>query len=75
MGFHTEPTLSGALKKADCTILAVSHNEFKSIKAIDLAAETSRDSVVVDCTGTLEPAEIEKAGLLYRGLGRGLWSR
>jgi len=29
----------------------------------------------VDCTGTLEPAEIEKAGLLYRGLGRGLWSR
>lgn len=75
MGFHTEPTLSGAVKKADCTILAVGHNEFKSIKAIDLAAEMSRDSVVVDCTGTLEPAEIEKAGLLYRGLGRGLWSR
>jgi len=75
MGFHTMPTLSGALEKADCTILAVDHDEFKSIKAIDLAAKMSKDSVVVDCTGTLEPAEIEKAGLLYRGVGRGLWSK
>lgn len=75
MGFHAEPTLSGALEKADCTILAVSHNEFESIEPIDLAANMSKNSVVVDCTGILEPTEIEKTGLLYRGVGRGLWSR
>ena len=75
MGYHAEPTLPGALEKADCTILAVCHNDFRRIKAIDLAANMSKNSVVVDCTGTLEPGEIEKVGLIYRGVGRGLWSK
>jgi len=75
IGFHSEPTLPGALEKADCTILAIGHNEFKSIKAIDLAANMSKNSVVVDCTGTLEPEDVEKVGLIYRGVGRGLWSK
>jgi nucleotide sugar dehydrogenase len=75
MGFHTEPTLPGALERADCTILAVGDDAFKMVKAIDLAANMSKNSVVVDCTGSLEPEEIEKVGLIYRGVGRGLWSK
>jgi nucleotide sugar dehydrogenase len=75
MGFHTEPTLPGALEKADCTILAVGDDVFKMVKAIDLAANMSKNSVVVDCTGTLEPEDIEKVGLIYRAVGRGLWSK
>jgi hypothetical protein len=53
----------------------VTHREFKSIKGIDLAANMSKNSVVVDCTGTLDPEGIEKVGLVYRGVGRGLWSK
>jgi UDP-N-acetyl-D-mannosaminuronic acid dehydrogenase len=75
MGFHAEPTLPGALEKADCAVLTVGHSDFKSIKAIDLAANMSKNSVVVDCTRTLEPEDIEKVGLVYRGVGRGLWSK
>jgi nucleotide sugar dehydrogenase len=75
MGFHTEPTLPGALERADCTILAVGDDAFKMVKAIDLAANMSKNSVVVDCTGILEPEDIEKVGLIYRGVGRGLWSK
>jgi nucleotide sugar dehydrogenase len=75
MGFHAEPTLPGALEKADCAILTVAHKDFNSIKPIDLAANMSKNSVVVDCTGALDPEEVEKVGLVYRGLGRGLWSR
>jgi len=75
MGYHAEPTLPGALERADCAVLAVAHDEFRSIKAIDLAANMSKNSVVVDCTGTLEPQDIEKVGLTYRGIGRGLWSK
>ncbi len=75
MGFHAEPTLPGALEKANCAVLAVNHHELNSIKAIDLAANMSKDSVVVDCTGTLEPGDIEKLGLAYRGVGKGLWSK
>ncbi len=75
MGYHAMPTLPGALEKADCAVLAVAHSDFKQIKAIDLAANMAKNSVVVDCTGTLEPSEIEKVGLVYRGVGRGLWSK
>jgi UDP-N-acetyl-D-mannosaminuronate dehydrogenase len=75
MGFHAEPTLPGALERADCTILAVGDDVFKMVKAIDLAANMSKNSVVVDCTGILEPEDIEKVGLIYRGVGRGLWSK
>jgi len=75
MGFHAEPTLPSALERADCAILTVAHREFKSIKGIDLAANMSKNSVVVDCTGTLDPEDVEKVGLVYRGVGRGLWSK
>jgi len=75
MGFHAEPTLPGALERADCAILAVGHSEFKSIEPIDLAANMSKNSVVVDCTRTLDPEDIEKVGLVYRAVGRGLWSK
>lgn len=75
MGFHAEPTLPGALEKANCAILAVGHDDFRQIKPVDLAANMSKNSVVVDCTGTLDPEEMEKVGLVYRGIGRGLWSK
>jgi UDP-N-acetyl-D-mannosaminuronic acid dehydrogenase len=75
MGFHAELTLPRALERADCAILAVAHREFKLLKSIDLAANMSKNSVVVDCTGTLDPEDIEKVGLIYRGVGRGLWSK
>ncbi len=75
MGYHAEPTLAGALEKADCAIVTVAHEEFKSIKAIDLGANMSKNAVVVDCAGILDPVQIEKVGLIYRGVGRGLWSK
>jgi len=75
MGYHAEPTLAGALEKADCAIITVAHEEFKSIKAIDLGGNMSKNAVIVDCAGIIEPAQIEKVGLIYRGVGRGLWSK
>jgi UDP-N-acetyl-D-mannosaminuronate dehydrogenase len=75
MGYHAEPTLAGALEKADCAIITVAHEEFKSIKAVDLGGNMSKNAVIVDCAGIIEPAQIEKVGLIYRGVGRGLWSK
>ena len=75
MGYHTEPTLVRALEKADCAIMTVAHEEFKSIKAIELAANMSKNAVVVDCAGIIDPMQIERVGLIYRGVGRGIWSK
>jgi UDP-N-acetyl-D-mannosaminuronic acid dehydrogenase len=75
MGIQSEPTLRKAIEKADCAILAVAHEELKNLDTIELAAHMSRQGLIVDCTGSLDSASVEKSGLVYRGTGRGLWTR
>jgi nucleotide sugar dehydrogenase len=75
LGVSSEPTLRKAVEKADCVILTVGHEEFKKMDTIELAAHMSKKGLVVDCTGVLDPAAVEKTGLVYRGVGRGLWTR
>jgi UDP-N-acetyl-D-mannosaminuronic acid dehydrogenase len=75
IGLQSEPTLRKAVEKADCAILAVAHEELKNLDAIELAAHMSRQGLIIDCTGSLDSASVEKSGLIYRGTGRGLWTR
>jgi len=75
MGLTSEPTLRRAIEKADCVILTVAHNEFKDMDTIELAARMSKQGLIIDCTGTIDPVSVEKSGLVYRGIGRGLWTR
>jgi UDP-N-acetyl-D-mannosaminuronate dehydrogenase len=75
MGLTSEASLRRALEKADCVILTVGHDDFKTMGSIELAAHMSKQGLVIDCTGILDPASVEKSGLVYRGLGRGLWTR
>lgn len=75
MGLTSEPTLRKAIEKADCSILTVTHDEFKKLDTIDLAAHMSKQGLIIDCTGILDPTSVEKTGLVYRGTGRGLWTR
>jgi UDP-N-acetyl-D-mannosaminuronate dehydrogenase len=74
-GLASEPTLRKAVEKADCVIVTVAHDEFKKMDTIELAAHMSRKGLIVDCTGLLDPTSVEKSGLVYRGVGRGLWTR
>jgi hypothetical protein len=75
MGLASEPTLRKAVEKADCVILTVAHDDFKKMDTIELAAHMSKKGLIVDCTGLLDPTSVEKSGLVYRGVGRGLWTR
>ena len=75
LGLMSEPTLRKAAEKADCVILTVAHDEFKKMGTIELAAHISKKGLIVDCTGILDPASVEKTGLVYRGVGRGVWTR
>ncbi len=74
-GLASEPTLRKAVEKADCTILAVAHDDFKNMDTVELAAHMSKKGLIIDCTGILDPTSVEKSGLVYRGVGRGLWTR
>jgi len=75
LGVASEPTLRKAIEKADCIILATAHDDFKNLDTIDLAAHMSKQGLIIDCTGILDPTSVEKSGLVYRGVGRGLWTR
>lgn len=75
MGLTSEPTLRKAIERADCVILATAHDEFKKMDTIELAAHMSKQGLIIDCTGVLDPASVEKSGLVYRATGRGLWTR
>jgi len=75
MGLVSEQTLRRAVEKADSVILTIAHNEFKKLDTIELAAHMSKRGLIIDCTGTLDPASVEKSGLVYRGPGRGLWTK
>jgi nucleotide sugar dehydrogenase len=75
LGLVSEPTLRKAVEKADCVILTVAHDDFKKMDTIELAAHMSKKGLIVDCTGLLDPVSVEKSGLIYRGVGRGLWTR
>jgi len=75
MGLASEPTLRKAIERADCAILSVAHDDFKKLDTIELAAHMSRQGLIIDCTGILDSASVEKSGLIYRATGRGLWTR
>jgi len=75
MGVVSEPTLRKAVEKADCVILTVAHDDFKKMDTIELAAHMSKKGLIVDCTGVMDPPSVEKTGLVYRAVGRGLWTR
>ena len=75
LGLVSEPTLRRAVEKADCVILTVAHDEFKKMDTIELAAHMSKKGLIIDCTGTVDASSVEKTGLVYRGVGRGLWTR
>ena len=75
LGLVSEPTLRKAVEKADCVILTIAHDDFKKMDTIELAAHMSKKGLIVDCTGVLDPVSVEKSGLIYRGVGRGLWTR
>jgi nucleotide sugar dehydrogenase len=75
MGLQSDPSLRKAIEKADCVILATAHDDFKKMGTIELAAHMSKQGLIIDCTGILDPASVEKTGLVYRATGRGLWTR
>jgi len=75
MGLISEPTLRRSIEKADCIILTTPHDDFKKMDTIELAAHMSKQGLIIDCTGILDPVSVEKSGLVYRATGRGLWTR
>ena len=75
LGFKSQPSLKMALDGAHCAVITVAHDEFKNQRVNVFTSSMSSPAVIVDGAGLFDPREVEKNGLIYRGVGRGIWTK
>ncbi|MGI0058122.1 MAG: nucleotide sugar dehydrogenase [Nitrosarchaeum sp.] len=66
----TEDNFVNAITNADATIIVTAHNEFRNIEPTLYAAKL-KTPVLVDTRGLIDVHAAKKAGLIFRGIGRG----
>jgi nucleotide sugar dehydrogenase len=67
--------LTEALEAADCIVILTGHDQFKRLGLNRLKVMMKTPSAIVDLERIVEPAKTEKEGFIYRGLGRGVWTK
>jgi len=75
MGYPTERTLAKIVEGADCLIIAVGHDKFRRLNLKRIKFSFRSPAAVVDMGRVIDPAKAEEEGFIYRGVGRGAWSR
>jgi len=72
---HLEKNLTEALEGADCILILTGHDQFKRLNLKKLKAMMKMPAAIVDFEGIVEPNNVEREGFIYRGLGRGVWTK
>ncbi len=75
LGYPAEKTLAKTIEGTDCIVIVVGHNRFRRLNLKKLKLLMTRSAAIVDMGHVIEPQEAEKAGFVYRGVGRGVWTR
>lgn len=75
MGYPAQKTLTEAVQGADCIIILTGHDQFKRLNLKKLKVITKMPVAIVDFGYAIEPDKVEREGFIYRGLGRGVWTR
>jgi UDP-N-acetyl-D-mannosaminuronic acid dehydrogenase len=73
--YHFKKTSSEALERADCVIILTAHDQFKRMNLTKMKLTMKMPAALIDLEGVADPSKIEKEGLVYRGLGRGVWTK
>jgi len=69
-GIKTENNLVDALNNTDALLLVTAHKEFHNLEPTFLVSKM-KTPIVVDSRGVIDDHAAKKAGLIFRGLGRG----
>jgi UDP-N-acetyl-D-mannosaminuronate dehydrogenase len=69
-GIKAESNLVDALTNTDAIVLVTAHKEFHDLEPTFLKAKM-RTPIVIDSRGVMDQYAAKKAGLIFRGLGRG----
>ncbi len=74
LGEHArvESSLLRAVSKANCTLVALPKSSATEFDAEQIATEMNRPGAICDLTRVLEASNVERAGLFYTTIGRGI---
>jgi len=75
MGYSVKATLTKTVEGTDCIIIAVGHDRFKRLNLRRIKILAKKPAALVDMGHVIDPAKAEKEGFVYRGLGRGVWTK
>jgi len=75
MGYSAEASLSKTVEGADCLVVAVAHDRFRRLNLRRIQMLMKQPAAIVDMGQVVDPVKAEKAGFVYRGFGRGVWTK
>jgi nucleotide sugar dehydrogenase len=75
MQHNLKKSLAEASESVDCILILASHDQFKRLNLKKLKVMMKMPAAIVDFEGVVEPAEVEKEGFIFRGFGRGVWTK
>jgi nucleotide sugar dehydrogenase len=73
--FNFKRNISESAQGADCVIILTAHEQFKRLNLRRMKLIMKMPAAIIDLQGIVEPGKIEKEGFVYRGLGRGVWTK
>ncbi|HVP16784.1 MAG TPA: nucleotide sugar dehydrogenase [candidate division Zixibacteria bacterium] len=73
--YHFKKNLTEAMERADCLIVLTAHDQFKHLNLRKMKLTMKMPAAIIDLEGVTEPSKIEKEGFVYRGYGRGVWTK
>jgi nucleotide sugar dehydrogenase len=73
--YALKKNLAEAVEGADCIVILTGHDQFKRLSLKRLKVVAKMPVAIVDFEGIMEPEKVELEGFIYRGLGRGVWTK
>jgi len=74
LGFETEK-LSKVVEKTDCVLILTGHSKFGKLNLKKVKLLAKKSPAIVDICHVIDPLKAERHGFVYRGLGRGVWTK
>ena len=75
MGYSAEASLSKTAEGADCLVVAVAHDRFTRLNLRRIQMLMKQPAAMVDMGQVVDPVQAERAGFVYRGFGKGVWTK
>jgi nucleotide sugar dehydrogenase len=75
LGYPPVRTLQKAMEGVDCLLIIVGHGVFRHVNLRKFKFLARKRAAIVDMGNVINPARAEKEEIVYRGFGRGVWTK